>query len=76
MDVIIAVAVGFIAGVVFAGVFKIDIKFSKKEDYEAKVKELNQIIAGFENKEPVIYKKDDFFPADISKDYGIPKDLR
>jgi hypothetical protein len=66
----------FLVGFILAGIFKVDVKISKKEDYEKKLKELNEVIAGFENKESVVYRKDELFPADLNRDYGIPKDLK
>lgn len=72
----IAIA-SFLGGFFVAGIFKIDVKISKKEDYEKKLKELNEVIKGFESeKEPVTYRKEELFPADLNKDYGIPKDLK
>ena len=73
----IALLIGFLFGVLFAGIFKIDIKISKKEDYEKKLKELNEVMKGFDGeKESVVYRKEDLFPADINRDYGVPKDLK
>jgi hypothetical protein len=75
MDFIVIGVTTFIAGFILSGIFKIDVKVSKKVDYDAKVKELNELIASFA-KEKVEYQKSDLFPADINKDYGIPKDLK
>ena len=75
MDFIVVGVACFIAGFILAGIFKIDVKVSKKEDYDKKLKELNELIASF-GKEKVEYQKSDLFPADINKDYGIPKDLK
>jgi vacuolar-type H+-ATPase subunit F/Vma7 len=75
MDFIVVGVASFIAGFILAGIFKIDVKISKKQDYDAKVKELNELIASF-GKEKVEYPKSDLFPADINKDYGIPRDLK
>lgn len=76
MDYVVIGLVSFLVGFILSGIFKIDVKISKKEDYDKKVKELNEIIAGFENKETVVYRKDELFPADLNRDYGIPKDLK
>lgn len=75
MDFIVIGVASFIAGFILAGIFKIDVKISKKQDYEAKVKELNALIESF-GKEKVEYPKSELFPADLNKDYGIPKDLK
>jgi vacuolar-type H+-ATPase subunit F/Vma7 len=75
MDFIVIGVATFIAGFILAGIFKIDVKVSKKEDYDKKLKELNELIASF-SKEKVEYPKADLFPADINKDYGIPKELK
>ena len=75
MDFIAVAVVSFIAGFVLSGIFKIDVKVSKKQDYDAKLKELNSLIESF-GKEKVEYQKSELFPADINKDYGIPKDLK
>lgn len=75
MDFIVIGIASFIGGFILAGVFKVDVKISKKVDYEAKVKELNDLIESF-SKEKVEYPKSELFPADINKDYGIPKDLK
>lgn len=75
MDFIVIGVASFIAGFILAGIFKIDVKISKKVDYDAKVKELNDLIESF-SKEKVEYPKSELFPADLNKDYGIPKDLK
>jgi hypothetical protein len=75
MDFIVVGIASFVAGFILSGVFKIEVKLSKKEDYEKKVKELNELIASF-SKEKVEFRPSDLFPADINKDYGIPKDLK
>jgi hypothetical protein len=75
MDFIVVSVASFIAGFILSGLFKIDVKISKKQDYEAKLKELNGLIESF-GKEKVEYPKSDLFPADLNKDYGIPKDLK
>jgi vacuolar-type H+-ATPase subunit F/Vma7 len=75
MDFIVVGVASFIAGFILAGVFKIDVKISKKQDYDVKVKELNELIASF-GKEKVEYPKSELFPADLNKDYGIPRDLK
>lgn len=77
MDFIVVGLASFIAGFILAGVFKVDVKISKKVDYEKKLKELDVVIKGFEESgKNVVYRKEELFPADINKDYGIPKDLK
>lgn len=75
MDFIVVGVASFLAGFILSGIFKIEVKFSKKEDYEKKVKELNGLIASF-SQEKVEYPKSELFPVDLNKDYGIPKDLK
>jgi hypothetical protein len=73
----------FLAGFMIAGVLKIDIKFSKKEDYAAKVEVFEALIADLEQKlgeaqTPVEDKKYhplDMFPANLPRDYGLPRSL-
>lgn len=75
MDFIVIGIASFIAGFILSGIFKIHIKITRKEDYEAKTKELEALIESF-SKEKVEFRPSDLFPADLNKDYGIPKDLR
>jgi hypothetical protein len=75
MDFIAVAVVSFIAGFVLSGIFKVDVRISKKEDYETKKKELEALIEGF-SKDKVEFRPQDLFPADINKDYGIPRDLK
>ena len=75
MDFIVVGILCFVAGFILSGLFKVEVKFSKKEDYEKKTKELEALIASF-SKEKVEFRPSDLFPADINKDYGIPKDLK
>ena len=75
MDFIVIGIASFIAGFILSGIFKIHIKITRKEDYEAKTKELEALIESF-SKEKVEFRPQDLFPADINKDYGIPKDLK
>jgi hypothetical protein len=74
----------FLAGFMIAGFLKIDIKFSKKEDYAAKVKMFEGLIEDLQHKldeaqvqEPNTpsYRPDDFFPPNLYRDYGVPKKL-
>ena len=73
----------FLAGFMIAGILKIDIKFSKKEDYDAKVKMFESLIADLESKlndaqhpeEERKYHPLDMFPANLPRDYGLPRSL-
>ena len=75
----------FLAGFLIAGFLKIDIKFSKKEDYDAKVKTLEALIENLQEdlakqQEPSqdpgkSYHPNDLFPPDLAKDYGLPREL-
>ena len=75
MDFIVIGIAFFIGGFILSGIFKIHIKITRKEDYEAKAKELEALIESFA-KEKVEFRPQDLFPADINKDYGFPKDLK
>jgi vacuolar-type H+-ATPase subunit F/Vma7 len=77
MEYIVIGLSSFIAGFILSGIFKIHIKISKKEDFDAKTKELNKLIEEFAKEKVVLeYRKEELFPADLNKDYGIPRDLR
>lgn len=73
----------FLAGFLISGVLKINIKFSKKEDYEEKVKMFEALIEDLESKLEEANKVDggtkyhplDMFPANLPRDYGLPRSL-
>lgn len=76
----------FFVGFMLAGLFKIDIKISKKEEYQEKVKMFEGLIADLESKlsdaqkipEEVLgrsYDPSELFPAGFYPEYGIPRKL-
>jgi hypothetical protein len=83
----IAVSIfSFLFGFIIAGLFKVDVKISRKEEYEMKVKQFESLIEDLEEKleesqkEPVEkaskkYHPLDMFPANLPRDYGLPRSL-
>jgi hypothetical protein len=74
---------GILLGGFLASRFEIFVKFSKKEDYEAKVKELDRMMEEWkkkvsENDETMSDKIKPFelFPEDIKRDFGLPRELK
>jgi predicted PurR-regulated permease PerM len=74
---------GILLGGFIAAKFEIFVKFSKKEDYEAKVKELDRMMEEWKKKineddETMADKIKPFelFPEDIKRDFGLPRELK
>ena len=74
---------GFLLGGFVAAKFEIFVKFSKKEDYEEKVKELDRMMEDWKKKiseddETMADKIKPFelFPEDIKRDFGLPRELK
>ena len=74
---------GFLLGSLVAAKFQIYLKFSKKEDYEEKVKELDRMMDEWKKKvsegdETMSDKIKPFelFPEDIKRDFGLPRELK
>jgi len=75
---------GILLGGFIAAKFQIFIKFSKKEDYEEKVKELDRMMEEFNNKinedpsEPLSkkIKTVELFPEDLNRDFGLPREIK
>ena len=74
---------GFLLGGFVAAKFEIFVKFSKKEDYEEKVKELDRMMEEWKKKineddETMADKIKPFelFPEDIKRDFGLPRELK
>lgn len=76
----------FFVGFMLAGLFKIDIKISKKEEYEAKIKTFEALIEDLQHKlteaetdvelpKEKKYHPLDMFPANLGRDYGLPRSL-
>jgi uncharacterized membrane-anchored protein YhcB (DUF1043 family) len=69
--------IGFILGFIVSSIFKLELKVSKKEDFEQKTKQLDELITKLQQEETTSkYTGDDFFPPDIGRDYGLPKDIK
>jgi uncharacterized membrane-anchored protein YhcB (DUF1043 family) len=74
---------GILLGGFLASRFEIFVKFNKKQDYEAKVKELDRMMDEWkkkvsENDETMSDKIKPFelFPEDIKRDFGLPRELK
>ena len=77
----------FLFGFFFATRFSVVTKVSRKEDYEAKVKELDRMMDEFNSRmneveetveEPLNKKIRPFelFPEDLQRDFGLPRELK
>ena len=73
---------GFLLGGFVASKFEIFVKFSKKEDYEEKVKELDRMMEEWKkkiNEDETMsdkIKQFELFPEDINRDFGLPRELK
>lgn len=73
----------FIIGVIVSATFDLTVRVSHKEDYEEKVKQFENLIADLEDKleevqtqpEGTKYHPLDMFPANLPRDYGLPRSL-
>lgn len=81
----LAIAVFFLLiGMFISATFDLTMHVSKKEDYEAKVKQFEGLIADLEEKledaqkdiSENLYNPNELFPPNVYKDYGIPKKLK
>ena len=75
----------FLFGFAVATKFSVYTKISKKEDYEAKVAELDRMMDEFNNKvnemetpeEPTKkIRPFELFPEDLNRDFGLPRELK
>ena len=77
----------FLFGFFVATKFSVYTKISKKEDYEAKIKELDRMMDEFNSRineaeetveEPLKQKIRPFelFPEDLQRDFGLPRELK
>lgn len=75
----------FLFGFFVATKFSVYTKISKKEDYEAKVKELDRMMNEFNEKvnemetpeEPTKkIRPFELFPEDLNRDFGLPRELK
>lgn len=80
----IAIAVfSFLIGLFVSATLDLTIRVSHKEDYEAKVKQFESLIKDLEEKLEEVqtepqkskYHPLDMFPANLSRDYGLPRSL-
>ena len=73
---------GMVFGILIASRFRIYLGISKKEDYEAKVQELDRMIEDFKKQTETTegmaekIKAFELFPEDINRDFGLPRELR
>jgi hypothetical protein len=66
---------GFLLGCFVAAKFQIFIKFAKKEDYEEKVKQLEDMIETMQKPAELDLKPSELFPPGVSPEYGLPRKL-
>ena len=75
----VSTAIGAVIGFVVASKWQFYIKVAKKEDYEAKLKDLEAMLADL-MKEPEEqspgYKPYDMFPPNLDPEYGLPRSLK
>jgi hypothetical protein len=75
----VSTAIGAVIGFYVASRWQFHLKISRKDDYEAKLQELEKIIdnmvADAEVEGPE-YNPFDMFPPNISPEYGIPKSIK
>lgn len=66
----------FAIGVFIASYFDFHLTISVKEKYDERIAELDKLIAiNKATQENVVYKKEDLFPPELPRDYGIPRDI-
>jgi hypothetical protein len=75
----------FLFGFAVATKFSVYTKISKKEDYEAKVAELDRMMDEFNNKVNEMETPEEpkqkirtveLFPEDLNRDFGLPRELK
>lgn len=80
----IAISVfSFLVGLFVSATFDLTVRVSHKEDYEEKVKQFEGLIEDLEEKlkeaetqeEGKKYHPLDMFPANLPRDYGLPRSL-
>lgn len=78
------VFISFFVGFVMASLLDVEIRFSKKtdydkmiEDYENKIKVMDKLIEDLQKEEPesTNYDPSELFPAGFFPEYGIPRKL-
>lgn len=75
----VSTAIGAVIGFYVASKWQFYIKVARKEDYEAKLKDLeamlDQLMAEPEDKGPE-YKPYDMFPPNLDPEYGLPRSMK
>lgn len=75
----VSTAIGAVIGFYVASKWQFYIKIAKKDDYEAKLKDLEAMLADL-MKEPADqgpnYKPFDMFPPNLDPEYGLPRSLK
>jgi hypothetical protein len=75
----VATAIGAGVGFYVASQWQFILKVARKEDYEAKLNELEKIIENMvANAEPegVNYSAYDMFPPNLDPEYGLPRSIK
>jgi len=75
----------FLLGFFVATRFSVYTKISKKEDYEAKIQELDRMMAEWNEKINEVETSEEpkqkirtveLFPEDLNRDFGLPRELK
>jgi len=66
---------GTLVGGLIASRFGIFLRISKKEDYEAKVKQLEEMLETLQKPEEIDLKPSELFPPGVNPEYGLPRKL-
>ena len=75
----VSTAIGAVIGFIVASKWQFYIKVAKKEDYEAKLKDLEAMLADLMNEpeeQSPGYKPYDMFPPNLDPEYGLPRSLK
>lgn len=79
LALLVSTAIGAGIGFYVASKWQFYIKIAKKEDYEAKLKELEGVLDQMmseTNEDGEQYRPYDMFPPNIEPEYGLPKPLK
>ena len=66
---------GILLGGLISAKYQIFLKVSKKEDYEEKVKQLEDMIETMQKPAELDLKPSELFPPGVSPEYGLPRKL-
>jgi uncharacterized protein YneF (UPF0154 family) len=75
----VSTAIGAVIGFYVASKWQFYIKIARKEDYEVKLKELEdmlQNLMGEANDKGPEYKPFDMFPPNLDPEYGLPRSMK